>query len=235
MDCLERTRRRRSDRAIITPAHHRTLILVKVPCSMSGEITHGRFQTSARAHLPRSSGVKKYFGPYSPGSYPLIRLRDRLSLEIKVRFLLRSRRGPHVSGLRSKRGMACLGRSFIERGAAVRGTSCAYAHPNMKRQQSRRRYAASSFAFVPQVRCRCPPVPSRGIRQGYRTGTGASVHLCRLLPFRGCGNAQSDQHTIARSRVHGCSFRATLGRICSRWNNAASTYHLARIAVLESH
>jgi hypothetical protein len=43
------------------------------------------------------------------------------------------------------------------------------------------------------TRCRCPPFPSSGIRQGYRTGSGVGVHLCPRLPFRDCGDAQSDQ------------------------------------------
>ena len=33
---------------------------------------------------------------------------------------------------------------------------------------------------------------------------------CPLLPFRGCGHAQSDRQTVARLRAHACSFGATL-------------------------
>ena len=50
-------------------------------------------------------------------------------------------------------------------------------HVQSQKQQSRRRYAANGFAFVPQDPCRCPPVPSCGIRQGCRTGNGVGVHL----------------------------------------------------------
>jgi hypothetical protein len=36
------------------------------------------------------------------------------------------------------------------------------------------------------------------------------VHLGPPLPFRGCGDPQSDRRTIARLRAYGCSLRATL-------------------------
>jgi hypothetical protein len=49
------------------------------------------------------------------------------------------------------------------------------------------------------------PAIARGIAGGRdRTGSGVGVHLHPLLPFRGCGDAQSDRLTIARLRAHGC-------------------------------
>ena len=36
------------------------------------------------------------------------------------------------------------------------------------------------------------------------------------LPFRECGDAQSDQRTIARLRVLGCAFQATLTKRITR-------------------
>src|SRR5262249_51523737 len=51
-----------------------------------------------------------------------------------------------------------------------------------------------------------PPVPSRGIRQGYRTGCSPSS-AATLPRLRG---RPSDRRTLARLRADGCDFRATL-------------------------
>ena len=62
-----------------------------------------------------------------------------------------------------------------------------------------------------------PPIRSSGIRQGYRTGSGVGVHLCPRLPFRDCGDAQSDWRSIARS---GCRAVLSKQRYCEKKRSA---------------
>ena len=105
--------------------------------------------------------------------------------------------------------MARLGRSVLECSATVRGTSCAYAQPNMKRQQSRRRYAASSFAFVPKTVAVAPRFPHAAFGRVIELGLVPVFTFVPCYPSAAAGTP-SPTSIVARLRVHGCSFRATL-------------------------
>ena len=79
----------------------------------------------------------------------------------------------------------------------------------MKRQQSRRRYAASGFAFVPKTAAVAPRFPHAAFGRVIELGLVPMFTFVPCYPSAAAGTP-SPTSTIARLRVHGCSFRATL-------------------------